>query len=251
MKIFLTSLLSLSFFVCFGQARLKGLDVAYEKNASDLLEQFLQTWAEEVKPITSTDALSDLEKDVYVIFKDFFTPFDWERFSKEGAEIFGLPRKSPYGSAKYIVVQTSVQTAVYDTDNLNYTPHKGPNGPLLAKRKVVNFRPDVKFDQAKTLFLSSEYKNLLLEFITAHHDYALSDSRLAFLNTKLHIVRGHWMGWHIESFPRVEILEFNRDSTLARVHFRLGYASGASILYTKNPEGKWGASGYASHIRIE
>jgi len=245
MKNILVVILVLTVSTCFGQKELKKLKKAYEAKSQSQLESFLQQWQSESKPISFPDSLSDLQKDVYQIYEDFYNPFN---LSRVGSGEWG---DSLYAGIDYVIIQNQLLINWYKTDTLNFRFFENTDSLILSKEMIGNFRPDITFEQAKTLYLFPQYLKIINTFLRSK-SYPLgfggimnpsrakgeSAERLQFLNEKLKIIHGHWGGyWHIETHPYVYSIEFNKDRTIASVNFRLGY-QGGSATYIKK-DGKW------------
>jgi len=245
MKNIFVVILVLTVSTCFGQKELKKLKKAYKDKSQSQLESFLQQWQSESKPLASLDSLSDLHKDVYQIYKDFYNPFN---LSRVGSGEWG---DSLYAGIDYVIIQNQLVINWYKTDTLNFWRHTNTDSLIMSKETVSNFRPDITFEQAKTLYLFPQYSKMINKFLGSK-SYPLgfggimnpsrakgeSEERLDFLNEKLMIIHGHWGGyWHIATHPYVYSIEFNKDRTIATVNFRLGY-QGGSATYIKK-DGKW------------
>ena len=51
-----------------------------------------------------------------------------------------------------------------------------------------------------------------------------------FINQRFFILYGHWGGyWHLETHPEIQRITFNRDFTIAKIDYRLGYQGGEAI----------------------
>ena len=233
----------------FTQNRALLLEKAYTEKSDQLYEEFLQSWNKDIQAVKTTDSLSDIEKDIYEIYIDFYNPFKLRRVGtgEWGAKL--------YADIEYVIVQNSIYAYTYDLDNLNYDFTTRITGRLdsliIAKDSIMNFRPGVSFNKTPVLYLTPEYDTLINRFLGTEH-YELGDGgimnparakgesekRVEFLNTKLEIIYGHWGGyWHIETHPYVFSIEFNKDRTLAKINYRLVYQGGEADY--KKVNGKW------------
>lgn len=233
------------FSTCFGQEGLKYLEKAYKKKSQSQYSQFLQKWQDESTPIASLDSLSNLQRNVYEIFEDFYNPFNLQRIGtgEWGDEL--------YSDIDYVIIQNAIFIYTYKTDSLNFHAFENTDSLLLSKDSITNFRPELQFKQAKTLYLLPKYEIVINKFLGSKN-YPLgrggimnpsrargkSEKRLKFLNKKLNIIHGHWGGyWHIETHPEVFSICFNKDRTIAKINYRLVYQGGEAI-YTKQ-NGEW------------
>lgn len=234
-----------AFFNSFGQSEFENLENTYRKRSQKHLNQFLQKWQEVSVPTVNLDSLNELEKDVYTIFKDFYNPFNLGRIGdgEWGNEL--------YAEIDYIIIQNKIFTYTYQIDNLNDINKKNRDSIVFKKDSIIDFRPDLKFENVKTLFLFSEYEKVINKFLGTKSNplgsgnimspskaKGLSEKRQKFLNKKLKIIHGHWGGyWHISTHPFVFSISFNSDRTIARVNFRLVYQGGEAIYKKQN--GQW------------
>lgn len=229
----------------FGQSNVDMLENAYQEKSETMYNQFLQKWENDSKPIIVSDSLNELQKDIYQIFIDFYNPFKLERI---GTGEWG---KKLYYGIEYIVVQNSIYTQTYKTDSLNFGIFDVKDSLIESTDSIMNFRPEIKLKQAKTLYLLPEYNVAINRFLGNEHNPLgtggimnpatpkdSSAERLDFLNKKLKIIYGHWGGyWHIETHPQVFSIVFNKDRTLAKVNYRLVYQGGEAIY--KKVSGRW------------
>jgi hypothetical protein len=221
------------------------LEKAYKKKSQNRYSQFLQTWHSESIPLISLDSLSDLQKDVYEIFKDFYNPFNLQRVGtgEWGNEL--------YSDIDYVIIQNSIFIYTYKMESLNFHVFANTDSLILSKDSIINFRPELQFEKAKTLYLLPKYELVINKFLGSKN-YPLgtggimnpsrargkSAKRLKFLNKKLNIIHGHWGGyWHIETHPEVFSIDFNNDKTIAKVNYRLVYQGGEATYIKQN--GEW------------
>jgi len=245
MKNILVVFLVLIVSTCFGQKELKKLKKAYEAKSQSQLESFLQQWQSESTPLTSLDSLSDLQKDAYLIYMDFYNPYNLNRVGEAEMD------DSSYVGIDYVIIQNSIPTTTYKADTLDASVFKNKDSLKLSSEKIKNFRPDIQFEQAKALYLFPKYSKAINKFLGSK-SYPLgfggimspssargeSAERLKFLNERVRILHGHWGGyWHIETHPFIYGIDFNQSRTEAIVSFRLGYEGGVAF-YEKN-NGKW------------
>ncbi len=246
MRNILILIFALSFSTSFGQDEQNHLDKAYKNKSQKQYDIFLQKWYNESIPMTSLDSLSNLQKDVYEIFVDFYNPFNLKRV---GA---GESGDKLYSDIDYVIIQNSIFIHTYKTDSLNFHILADTDALIMSKDSVVNFRPELKFKQAKPLYLLPKYEVVINKFLGSEN-YPLgtggimnpsrargeSAKRLKFLNKKLSIIHGHWGGyWHIETHPKVFSIDFNNDRTIAKVNYRLVYQGGEANYIKQNGEWK-------------
>lgn len=246
MRQILILILSAFFLTCFSQEELKNLEKAYKNKSQNHFSQFLQKWQDESTPITSLVSLSDLKKDVYEIYKDFYNPYNLQRIGtgEWGNEL--------YSDVEYVVIQNSIFINTYKTDSLNFGIFTNTDSLIQSKDSIINFRPELQFEQAKTLYLLPKYQIVINKFLGSKsfplgfggimnpsRARGKSAKRLDFLNKKLKIIHGHWGGyWHIETHPEVFSIDFNNDKTIAKVNYRLVYQGGEAVYIKQNNEWK-------------
>ncbi|MBN2092147.1 hypothetical protein JW964_21185, partial [candidate division KSB1 bacterium] len=253
MKITFRILLLLSFTLLFfssqlnSQLILENLTDAYSKDSDSLLNKFLENWYHAYQPKSSDEISSENEliQYAYEIFDKFYSPFDLARI---GRSEWG---DSLYYGVDYIIVQNSIKLLVYDSDSLKFNSiFDNTDSLILKKIDVTDFRPPVQFEQARVLYLTSEYDSCLNRFLKTTHNPLGADglmnpasakgeslARQMFLNRHLRIIHGHWGGyWHLETHPFVFNIEFNKDKNYARVNFKLVYEGGEAIFIKQNNE---------------
>uniref|UniRef100_UPI00404B4ECB hypothetical protein n=1 Tax=Flavobacterium sp. TaxID=239 RepID=UPI00404B4ECB len=245
MRIFLIIIVLGSFFNSFGQSEFENLENAYRKRSQKHLNQFFQKWQEESIPTDNLNSLSELEKDVYTIFKDFYNPFNLGRIGdgEWGNEL--------YAEIDYIIVQNKIFIYTYEIDSLSAINKVNRDTIKFKKDSINDFCPDLNFGQVKTLFLFPKYEKAINKFLGTKNEplgsgnimnpakaRGLSEKRQKFLNKKLKIIHGHWGGyWHIITHPFVFSISFNLDRTIAHVNFRLVYQGGEAHYVKQN--GQW------------
>ena len=140
---------------------------------------------------------------------------------------------------------------VYKTKEINFPMLSNSDSLIQIKDSIVDFRPKIEFKNVRILYLTPKYSKIINEFLGNKY-YPLgtggimnparakgtSEKKLDFLNSKMKIIYGHWGGYyHIETHPDVFSIDFNKDLTLAKVNYRLGYQGGEATY--KRHNGKW------------
>lgn len=206
------------------------LILAFEDSCVACLEAILLDWHNQSKPETN---IPDSLKDMYDVFKEFYSPWDLARISDSE---FG---DNIYQGISYYVIQSEIR---YDNNFRTFGDHY---------YKVQNFLPTINNDTIRFLYLNSDYKSAIncflgTEYVPIGFDNIMTPAypdgksyeRYRFLNNFLLFFHGHWGNyWHLETHPEVETISFNETKDSAQVHFRLGYQGGEVILGKK--EGKW------------
>jgi hypothetical protein len=238
-------LLALISFPTLGQDSYKILVRAYKSDSIPLLEEFLDNWNRKSEPVTNFDGLSVIEENTYAIYQDFFNPFSIDKYGKQerGTDL--------YSKIKYVIIQNNIQAIVLKTDSIDHDFRSYPDSIVKEKINIHDFKPNLRFENAKILYMTSDYADYLNKFLKKKH-YKLGHGGIMnparakgsavlkqdFLNSKLQILHGHWGGyWHLETHPQIGNIIFNRDLTQAKINFRIAYQGGESYYLKK--DGKW------------
>lgn len=210
------------------------LEYAFKQDSQDSLRQFFVDWNQMIKP-NSKDFIeqNDTIKAVYDAYKVFYKPLD---LLKLGNWEWGNELNS---NCKYVAVQNKVFYAVVSSnsfDDFNWkTSHKD---------SISNFRPPLQIDINKVLYLTTEYDKSINNFLgtessemgtpnimSPSRPEGESEKRYEMIRPFIPILHGHWGGyWHIETHPYVYIILFNKDLTIAKFGFRVGYQGGEATL---------------------
>ncbi|UKN02278.1 hypothetical protein K6119_01935 [Paracrocinitomix mangrovi] len=114
--------------------------------------------------------------------------------------------------------------------------------PLL---KIENFRPTLNIENKKCVYLTSKYSKILTNFMGSTYKRSTADTegrdlkkyadtKEGFLERKVHIIGHHWdKNWHLESFPKIYSITFDKEFQYARADFRIEYGGGSAILKRK------------------
>lgn len=217
------------------------LMVAYNTQSNDKLKTILDNWNASVNGYALSELEDDKTRDVYEIFIEIYTPFD---ISRLGNHEWG---GHMYEGFEYVIVQNKVFfDYTYETSKFTF---ESPEPEEIDT--VTDFRPQVYFDNAKTLYLTEEYEVALNVFLDSDFfpfeaydiekpslSWEESYKRLQFLITYLAIIPGHWgKYWHIETHPHILNIHFDAMMEKARVLFRVGYMFGTAELEKQN--GDW------------
>jgi hypothetical protein len=204
------------------------------------IDAFMAEWNKTIKP-NSEDFINqnDTMNAVFSIYREFYKPLD---LLKLGDWEWGNKLNS---KSKYIVIQNKVFYSVLSTNNLDDYDWK------TSKRdSIVNFRPPVKLEKIKTLYLTDEYAESINIFLgtlstVVGEDNIMSlskpkeesEKRYEMLRSYIPILHGHWGGyWHLETHPNVSIIILNKTLTKAKIDFRVGYQGGETILQKKGAD---------------
>ncbi len=241
MKRILLFILLFSCFESIAQDKLSDLKKAYKQNSDSLYTVFLDTWHKKNKSVESLDSQSQIQKDVYEIFQDFYNPFTFSKMD-------GREDSTMYSNYKYIVVQNFIYYTIYDSDTLGSHWDWRNHIPALIEDSIINFHPNINFKGVKVIYEDEEFIRILNKFLGNQHKsltifapaYAKGKSakKQKFILTKLGIIYGHWGGyWHITTHPDVSSIAFNKNKNKAIVYYRFGYKGGES--YYEKINGEW------------
>ena len=123
--------------------------------------------------------------------------------------------------------------------------------PTTKVDSAISFRPPVNFPNKRIVYLTTEYQQLLDDFLGDIHvdlgqenimqvAYSKGESRkrMEFINNAVQIFYGHWGGyWQYETYPKASSIVFDSQMQRAIVFFRFVYEGGKVILEKQN--GKW------------
>lgn len=217
------------------QAITDHLEEAYTENSEAKLKDILEHWHQVNPGIRASEITNEKEKNIYEVFKAFYTPFNIGRLGQHewGSDI--------YQGVQYIIIQNKIY---YD---FNY--HPGANN---VSDSIIDFRPDLTFNNGvKNLYLTLNYEIALNAFLGSDHyplgTYGImspavpdeeSYKRQQFLNKYLMIFHGHWGGyWHLETHPEVSVMHFDTGMQKVKFSFRVVYMFGEAYLEKK--DGRW------------
>ncbi len=200
------------------------IENTYRNDSKKELVDFLDNWNKSVIYKKESSLESELERDIYNIYNELFKPNFINTVCKD------YFKNTFYDNLKYYIIQPKVRyhieqeiTEEIDVDSL----------PV-----VWDFRPQLKFDNAKVLYLTSNYEKTLIEFLKEEHtktgdgnlmnpSQAKDESykRYKFLNSHLQIQHGHWGNyWHFATHPEIEIISFDANRETAIVGYRIEYS---------------------------
>ncbi len=202
---------------------------------------FLDEWEGTSAPVpfVTLHCKPAFEQAVYAIFAEFFAP---EASRKRG---------------EYAIVQQSVWVhlsqlelaAVYRADAAHYRKSSLFQG-IISRFEVHDFRPELKIEGKKVLYLNDKRLDAMLQFLTGKHEYLVKDywsepngavpgykkregrrKRLRYLNESLGILPGHWgTGWHFETHPHVNVVVLHAELKTAILHYRDGWGGGQALM---------------------
>lgn len=218
------------------------LTTAYSEKNNEAVAKFFKQWNKTSTIHTKTKYESDIEENLYEIFRVIFQPYDLHKIGYGSWKNDDLDRNK---GAKYIIVQKSLRYAISDDLKL-------PDGFTHKDALYLNnFRPKVDLPDTKVLYLTADYEIGIVNFLGLMHtpfgqgsimapSYPKGESlkRKEFLTPYVPLLYGHWGGyWHVDTHPEVELVIINNKMNRAYVTYRVGYRFGHAVLY--KAKNKW------------
>ena len=165
MKIILFIILFTSGFI-FSQSQEELLNQAYEQKSYVLLDKFFENWRMEKTPITDEEyqKLSDVEKDVYDIFYEFYNPKDLSNLKLEKFEY------DYYKDVKYFILKSTIKYRIIISDNYDSL--------LIPYRKKYSadssFRTSIFYENSKNFKIDDFRYDFIYDEL--FYNYSLKDS---------------------------------------------------------------------------
>ncbi len=194
------------------------LETIYQLGSQSEFDRYLIAWQQKSRPIgdVEIEKLSGTEKDIYEIYQRFYNPTDLDQYcATDWCPEVG---SKFYTGFEYYVVQNEVSYNV---------------GAYEDHNTLVDFRPNIVLGK-NILYLSDEYIDELTSFLDIESHKEDIESRMQFLNKKISIREGHWVGWHFLTHPEVQQIDISDDHDDALVYFRIGYEGGEAKLRKNN-----------------
>ena len=230
----------------------------YKSDFTDSLMNFLLEWNTQV-PSSTKEYIdqNDTLKNIFLVFADLYKPF---KFGDYNAIKYFEDKN------KYVVIQNEINYAVISTSEYQCLVFKSsdvyPNDTAYEfyrkTKKLLYFRPQLNFARAKCLYLTNEYKRAINDFLglgSFNGDIIKNSpifSRYKFLCPTLPIVYGHWGGyWHIETFPIIDRIIFDKNFKHASVDFRYSLEETVLQYRITKKAGHWRADNKWLKIRLE
>lgn len=256
------------------------------KNSNGLLFEFFDHWSEKVQS-NEGEAKDPYIAEAHQVFKAFYQSLKLKEIGY-GSDMYD---DSPYfivqgrlrkiSLAEQIVIPEEVDSflvarirqkfqgddsklkewidAVKDPDN-DYKPFYDREGwwppffniSVMTIDSAIEFRPNVQFNDKKTVYLTEEYIRLLNQFCSEdpafkldtidesfieNFNFLLRSEKLKFLRKAAYVIPGHWGGVQYVTFPIADQIIFNPDTTRAVVQWECYYHGGDAVLM--NQDGEW------------
>lgn len=267
------------------------LEKAFENKSIEYLHDFFENWHNKILPVSDSDLneMNNIHLQTYNVFAAFYKPTKIDSLggSEWGNDIYKPSKYLIVQNSIEIyltdkVVYNEQEKEQYTIDNVNKIIKNkkkresflrredgkllastiyefGPEGTIARSYEANNelidsiedFRPLIKCENKKVLYLTQDYEVLLNAFL-GHESIPLgtegimnpakskndSEERKLFLENFIKIWYGHWGGyWQLITYPLAYSITFDKNMEYARIDFRVVYEGGEAIL--KNNEGKW------------
>jgi hypothetical protein len=174
---------------------LSRLDVAFNSKDTTALQEIFEEFAELSKPISSSefDTLSDLEKETYKIYEEFYNPLDSSFYPPgitiDSTEENGVEYKLTVNidklaeQAPYYIVQNQIEVMQVDSiDSSGFSSHYYYESYEKRTNDTIrNFRPKLNLKNKEIIFLDKQIKYIIYEFINDNREYSLEYQGLEFI----------------------------------------------------------------------
>ena len=257
-KEFLTVLFVVASLFVAGQSEQQAtlLRKALHEQSTELLFEFFNNWADEVKS-NEKEAANPYVAEAYKVFDAVYQPLHPEKLGFPGFH-------ENYQDVPYFIVQGTL----WEISQTKKIPKNGfPYEialPVTTLDSMVEFRPPVSFENKKIVYLTAGYRKLLDSYLSeknADFDFfsekqldsidfddwfntvwerevLYTDMMVSFLKKAALIDRPHFdSGWQYETYPKVESIVFDKRMGRAVVKFGFGNVGGEALLSKRN--GKW------------
>jgi len=215
----------------------KSIETAYQNKSDEGLTAFLDNWNESISNKNESLIKSQIEKDIYAIYKELFKPNTISTICESYFD------NAFYENENFFIIQSGVR---YDIEN-----ERTEEINIDSLPSIWDFRPKIEIDNAKILYLTIDYEKVLTDFLNNNSLKPKSKNlvdninakperykREDFLETKLKIFPWHWgKNWHLATHPEIEIVYFSSNRKKANVGYRIEYSSWNAEFMKKN--GRW------------
>jgi hypothetical protein len=204
------------------------LERAYQRGSQGALDTVFTAWRQVIPSYTidEINSLSDTVRQVYDVFRSFYSPTDLNRITGGEHENFET-------DFRYIIVQNSLYFAVVDT-NPRYYYYKGVKS---WEGVVPDFRPWPDETAFPIVYLSTLADSMIYQFLYQPDGTPKPDhlQRVDFLREAMQLTHHHWIDdYHKATMPIVSHIYLNESLTEALVTFRVFYQFGQAYLERSN-----------------
>lgn len=259
-KKFLTILFVAASLFVAGQSEQQAmlLRKALHEQSTELLFEFFNNWADEVKS-NEKEAANPYVTEAHKVFVAVYQPLHPEKL--------GFPGWSEtYRDVPYFIVQGSLE----EISQSEKIPKKGfpydiTLRPITKLDSAVEFRPPVNFENKIIVYFTTGYRKLFDSFLRERRadfgsfseehpdtiqdfdewfntvwewEVLYTDMMVSSLKKAAVIDNPHFdSGWQYETYPKVESIVFDKRMRRAVVKFGFGNIGGEALL--KKQKGKW------------
>lgn len=207
------------------------LEHAYQQHSQDTLNIFFESWMNILPAYTPKQiaTFSDTVRQIYSIFRKFYSPTDLDRLTGGNHENFET-------DFRYIVVQNSMRYAVVDTSPRYYFYQ----GVTSYEKQIQDFRPAQGNLPFPVIYLSTQADSIVYHFLFQPDGTPRADhqGRVDFLRQAMQLTHHHWISdYHKATMPIVSQIYMDEPLKQALVNFRIFYQFGEAYLEKK--DGDW------------
>lgn len=191
---------------------------AFQEKSEDLLDIFLLSWQDEIKPITSTEfmALNEIQKTIYFLYNEFYKPENNIQINVTNSSYYLVQDNIVYSvldSATYSKIQQFNDSGGYPQKIEKYfRPNPDVTKPLLILNKKYKEVMNFYFNESTGYQDEYDYDKFPLEYVL---------EKKYFLETRILISSNHWEPkfWYY-TFPLIKKIDFNSNFSKAIIHYR-------------------------------
>jgi hypothetical protein len=212
------------------------LEAAYNQAHLAGFSQVFEEWNERIQS-NSKDFIeqNDTIKAVFDVYREFYKPRD---LLKLGKWEWGNELNS---NSKYVVIENKLLFSIDD----NFEEFNWQNAK---QDSIINFRPPIDLETNEVLYLTEEYSEAFRRFLgnessevgegnlmNPSKPEGESENRYKMIRKFIPVLQGHWgRHWHLETHPAISTIILNKSLTKSKVHFRVGYQGGETLLEKRN-----------------
>jgi hypothetical protein len=145
----------------YSQNKLELLSKAYKHKSLDELKELFENWHNELNSKEYSDS-NELKKIADEIFVSFYKPFELNNIG------IGNQPHMNLDSTTFMVLQNSLdiyQVNIFALDINSYRYRIPNDNELLGMESIMDYRPYINLPNTHTLYLTNDYKNVLLNFL--------------------------------------------------------------------------------------
>jgi len=195
-------------------------------DSKTVMTDFMNKWSKDSEMLTNSNP-TDLEINLTAIYKEIFSPFNYELFGWDEWNDW-----TPFTGTKYVVVQSQIPYKIVDQIDTIKSDYDYVD-------TLKNFFPKVNFENVTTLYLNNEYQNTFIKFLgdpTNEAERKIFREKKDFLDNTITLSYGY--NWRvILTQPIIDGICISKDFKEATVDFNLVSSGLRSYLVKEND--KW------------